>query len=377
MLNIPLFRPYMDEDELNEIASVLNSGWLTQGPKVKEFERAISDRLEIKHVIACSSCTTALHLALLGVGIEPGDDVLVADYTFPATGHAVVHCQANPVFVDVDPLTYTLDVQDAICKLTYKTKAIIPVHVSGQAAEMDEVMEFAKIHNLSVIEDAACAFGAKYKDRMLGTIGDVGCFSFHATKGITTGEGGCVVTNNDEIAGRVRSLFTFGSEKQASWEREKSGTFSIPIFTTAGFNYKMSDIAAACGVAQLRKLDRIIGRKRVLAEYWDGKLRGIPHITAPYVKPYNYHNYQGYCTLVDDYIDRDSVIQALKDKGIGSQIGTHSSCIQPAYKKGRVYTCPVSVDIYYRALRLPLYCTLTIDEIDMAAYELERILNGM
>jgi len=377
MLNIPLFRPYMDEDELNEIASVLNSGWLTQGPKVKEFERAISDRLEIKHVIACSSCTTALHLALLGVGIEPGDDVLVADYTFPATGHAVVHCQANPVFVDVDPLTYTLDVQDAICKLTYKTKAIIPVHVSGQAAEMDEVMEFAKIHNLSVIEDAACAFGAKYKDRMLGTIGDVGCFSFHATKGITTGEGGCVVTNNDEIAGRVRSLFTFGSEKQASWEREKSGTFSIPIFTTAGFNYKMSDIAAACGVAQLRKLDRIIGRKRVLAEYWDGKLRGIPHITAPYVKPYNYHNYQGYCTLVDDYIDRDSVIQALKDKGIGSQIGTHSSCIQPAYKKGRVYTCPVSVDIYYRALRLPLYCTLTTDEIDMAAYELERILNGM
>ena len=257
-------------------------------------------------------------------------------------------------------------------KMTRKVKAIIPVHTFGQAAEMDDIVEFAKSNNLYIIEDAACAFGAKYKGSMLGTIGDVGCFSFHATKGITTGEGGCVVTDNDRIAKKVRSLFTFGSEKHASWEREKSKSFLIPIFMTAGFNYKMSDIAAACGVAQIGKLDKIIERKRELAKYWDDKLIDMSYISAPYVEPYNYHNYQGYCTLVDTCIDRDNVIQSLKDKGIGSQIGTYSSFIQPAY--GSYYKCPTSLDIYNRALRLPLYYDLTEDDIDVVANELGKVL---
>jgi len=369
---IPLFRPYLDDDELNEIKSVLDSRWLTQGPKVKEFEKMISKKLEVKNVIACSSCTTALHLALASVDIHFGDDVLVADYTFPATGHAVMHCQAQPIFVDVDSKTYNLDLTDAKAKLTKFTKAIVPVHTFGQSAEMDEIMKFAENNNLSVIEDAACAFGSKYKGRMVGTIGDVGCFSFHATKGITSGEGGCVVTNNDEIADRIRSLFTFGSQKHASWEREKNNNFIIPTFTSAGFNYKMSDISAACGVAQMRKLDKIITKKRELAKYWDNKLENIPYITAPYVRSYNYHNYQGYCTLVDDCIDRNMVIQSLKNKGIGSQIGTYSSYIQPAYDS--YFECPVSLDIYNRALRLPLYYDLTIDEIDIVANELRKIL---
>ena len=369
---IPLFRPYLDGDELNEIKSVLTSGWLTQGPKVKEFEKIISKRLGIKHVIACSSCTSALHLALVGAGIESGDDVLVADYTFPATGHAVMHCQARPVFIDIDAQTYNLDVRDAMNKLTPKTKAIIPVHTFGQVAEMDAIMEFARNNNLYVIEDAACAFGSKYKNQMAGTIGDVGCFSFHATKGITTGEGGCVVTNNDEIAKKVRSLFTFGLEKHGSWARKKNKSFLIPIFMTAGFNYKMSDISAACGIAQMRKLDKIICKKRKLAKYWDSKLMGMGYITAPYVESYNYHNYQGYCTLVDDAIDRNGVIQSLKDRGIGSQIGTYCSFIQPAYDSH--YKCPMSLDIYNRSLRLPLYYDLTESDIDIVAYELEKIL---
>ena len=369
---IPLFKPYLDEDELSEIKSMLDSGWLTQGPKVKKFEKMISEKLEVKNVIACSSCTTALHLALASVGVGFGDDVLVADYTFPATGHSVMHCQAQPIFVDVNTKTYNLDLTDAKVKLTKFTKAIVPVHTFGQSAEMDEIMKFAENNNLSVIEDAACAFGSKYKGRMVGTIGDVGCFSFHATKGITSGEGGCVVTNNDEIADRIRSLFTFGSQKHASWEREKNNNFIIPTFTSAGFNYKMSDISAACGVAQMRKLDKIITKKRELAKYWDNKLENIPYITAPYVRSYNYHNYQGYCTLVDDCIDRNMVIQSLKNKGIGSQIGTYSSYIQPAYDS--YFECPVSLDIYNRALRLPLYYDLTIDEIDIVANELRKIL---
>jgi len=371
---IPLFKPYLDEDELSEIKSVLDSGWLTQGPKVKKFEKMISEKLEVKNVIACSSCTTALHLALSSVGVKQGDEVLVADYTFPATGHSVMHCGAEPVFVDVDKQTYNLDLKSAKNRLTKYTKAIIPVHTFGQSADMNEIMEFANDNNLYVIEDAACAFGSKYKNQMVGTIGDVGCFSFHATKGITTGEGGCVVTNNNETADKIRSLFTFGSQKNASWERNKNNNFIIPTFTSSGFNYKMSDISAACGIAQMRKLDRIIEKKRELAKYWDSKLENIPHINAPYVKSYNYHNYQGYCTLVDDCVDRNMVIQSLKDKGIGSQIGTYSSFIQPAYDS--YFECPVSLDIYNRSLRLPLYYDLTVDEIDIVANELKKILEG-
>lgn len=194
-IKIPLLRPYFDSEELAEIKRVLDSGWVSQGPKVKEFEDKITEYLGVKYAIAVTNCTSALHLALLSIGVKGGDEVLVADFTFPATGHAVLYCGAKPVFIDIDLKTYNIDPVLIEDKITDKTKAIIPVHTFGQPAEMDEIIEIAEDYNLKVIEDAACALGAKYKNKFAGTIGDTGCFSFHARKGVTTGEGGMVVTD--------------------------------------------------------------------------------------------------------------------------------------------------------------------------------------
>jgi dTDP-4-amino-4,6-dideoxygalactose transaminase len=289
-IKIPLVKPYFDEDELTEIKNVLESGWVSQGPKVKEFENKIKAYLGVKYAIAVTNCTSALHLSLLGLGIKEGDEVLVADYTFPATGHAVLYCRAKPVFIDINPKTYNINPSLIKSKITAKTKAIIPVHTFGQPAEMDEIMGIAQKHDLIVIEDAVCALGAKYKNKYAGTIGDIGCFSFHARKGINTGEGGLVVTNNKNLAEKIRNLAVFGMK--TAWEREINNKFIIPEFTEVGYNYKMSDITAAVGVAQFKKLERIIKQKQKLAQYWDEKLEEIEFIQPPYVNNDALHIYQ-------------------------------------------------------------------------------------
>lgn len=278
-LKIPLLRPYFDSDEIEELQKVLDSGWVSQGPKVKEFEAKIAEYLGVKYAVAVTNCTAALHLALLSTGLKKGDEVLVADYTFPATGHAVLYCGAKTVFCDADSKTYNINPELIAEKITDKTKAIIPVHTFGQPAEMTAILALTEEHNLRVIEDAACALGARYNNKFAGTVGDIGCFSFHARKGITTGEGGMVVTNNKNFAEKIRNLSVFGMT--SAWDREKSDRFFIPEFTELGYNYKLSDISAAVGVAQIRKLDKIIERKREIAKYWDEKLEEIELIDAP------------------------------------------------------------------------------------------------
>ena len=291
---VPLVRPYFDSEELKQIQEVLDSGWVSQGPKVRELEASVAKYLGIKHVVAVVNCTAALHLSLLAIGIKPEDEVLVADYTFPATGHAVLYCGAKPIFIDADPRTYNIDPNLIEERITPRTRAIIPVHTFGQPADMDAIMEIAEANGLKVIEDAACAFGAKYKGRYAGTMGHTGCFSFHARKGITTGEGGMVVTDDKELAEKIRRLSTFGMT--SAWERE--GKVMIPEFTDLGYNYKMSDITAAIGVAQLKKLDAIIARKRALASYWDGKLARMELIQTPHRDKNAFHIYQSYIALL-------------------------------------------------------------------------------
>jgi dTDP-4-amino-4,6-dideoxygalactose transaminase len=314
-----------------------------------------------------------LHLALLSIGVKRGDEVLVADYTFPATGHAVLYCGAKPVFVDVDLKTYNIDPDLIEEKITERTKAIIPVHTFGQPAEMDKIMEIAEDYNLKVIEDAACALGAKYKNKFAGTIGDIGCLSFHARKGITTGEGGMVVTDDKNLADKIRNLSVFGMT--SAWDREKSAEFIIPEFTEVGYNYKMSDITAAVGVAQLRKLDKIIERKRELAKYWDEKLQQIENISPPYVSEHVKHIYQSYVALVDRHINRNKLIVTLMKRGIQTQIGTYASHIQPVYNSNQ--KCPNSLDIFNRSLALPMYSMLREEDIDIAAVLLKKALGEL
>ena len=369
-LNIPLTRPYFDSEELNEVGKVLDSGWVSQGPKTKEFENKIAKYLGAKYAIAVTNCTAALHLSLLAIGIKKGDEVLVADFTFPATGHAVLYCNAKPVFIDVDPKTYNINPELIEEKINGETKAIIPVHTFGQPAEMDVIMEIAEDYELKIIEDAACALGAKYKNRYAGTIGDIGCFSFHARKGITTGEGGMVVTNDKNLAEKIRKLSVFGMV--TAWERERNSDFVIPEFTEVGYNYKMSDITAAVGVAQLRKLDRIIERKRGVAKYWDEKLREIEFIEPPYVSENVKHVYQSYVTLADKHVNRDRLIEILLKKGVQTQIGTYASHVQPVYNS--IDKCPNSLEIFNRSLALPMHYMLEEGDIDMAAARLRKTL---
>ena len=360
-MTIPLLRPHFDDDEIEEVKKVLDSGWVSQGPKVKEFEQNAAEFLNIDHAIAVTNCTAALHLSLLAAGVGPGDEVLVADFTFPATGHSVLYCGAHPVFVDVDPGTYNIDPEMIVEKITDRTKAIIPVHTFGQTTDMDPIMEIARENGLKVVEDAACAFGGRYDGRMAGTIGDTGCFSFHARKGITTGEGGMVVTNDAELAERIRYLSVFGM--RSAWSREGRDGFVIPEFHDVGYNYKMSDITAAIGVAQLRKIDMIIERKRLLAERYDRALQEIEGISPPVVGERSFHIYQSYVAIVDMNIDRNELILGLKNRGIQCQIGTYSSNIQPVYERKSV-ECPVSLDIFNRTIALPMYFGLEFDQVD-------------
>ena len=372
-VNIPLTRPYFAEEEIEELKEVLDSGWVSQGPKTKEFEDAFAKYVSAKYAVAVTNCTAALHLSLLAIGIEKGDDVLVADFTHPATGHSVLYCGAKPIFIDVDLRTYNIDPELIEEKITERTKAMIPVHTFGQPANMNAVMEIAKDYGLRVIEDVACAHGAKYKNKFAGTIGDTGCYSFHARKGMTTGEGGMVVTNNKELAEEIRSLSVYGTV--SAWSREKSDKFIILEFVKLGYNYKMSDISAAVGIVQLRRLDKLIEKKRNLAKYWDEKLRELEFIEPPYCNKDVKHVYQSYVTLVDKKINRNKLIELTRSRGIQTQIGTYACHAQPVYNSNQ--RCPNSLDIFNRSLSLPMYYKLKEEDIDVAASVLKKTLEEL
>jgi dTDP-4-amino-4,6-dideoxygalactose transaminase len=371
-VKIPLHRPYLDKNETTNIEKVLRSGWLTKGPVCEEFEKKCADYIGTKYAIAVTSCTAALHLSLLSLDLNKGDEVLVSDYTFPATGHSVLYCGLIPKFVDIKPTTFNIDPSLIEKNITNKTKAIIPVHAFGQPADMDSIMEIARKHNLKVIEDAACAFGSIYKNRKTGSLSDIGCFSFHATKGITTGEGGLVTTDNEEIANKVRSLSVFGRE--SSWEVEKSEKFIIPNFYSLGYNYKMPDILASIGLAQLNKVEEIIRRRIYLSDYLSYKLKDLDEVTVPYIREDVRHNFQSYNILIDKKIDRNCFIERMRDDGVQVQIGTYSSYCQPIYSKFIKidYKCPISLDVFNRSVRLPLFYNLTKKEIDQVVSLLKK-----
>jgi len=372
-LDIPLALPYFDEEEIEEIKEVLDSGWVSQGPKTKEFEEVFAKYVGAKYAIAVTNCTAALHLSLLAIGVGKGDEVLVADFTYPATAHSVLYCGAKPIFIDVDPKTYNIDPELIEEKITEKTKAIIPVHTFGQPADMEPIMEIAEDYGLRVIEDAACAHGAKYKNKFAGTIGDTGCFSFHARKGMTTGEGGMVVTNDRKLADEIRSLSIYGIT--STWDREKSEEFIIPRFVKLGFNYKMSDISAAVGIVQLRKLEKMIERRRELARYWDENLQNLELIEPPYCSEDVRHVYQSYVALVDKRINRNKLIERLRKEGIQTQIGTYACHVQPVYKSEQ--KCPNSLDIFNRSLALPMYYKLKGEDIDIVVAHLKAALGEL
>lgn len=371
---IPLTRPYFGKEELEAIKQVLDSGWVAgQGPKNRELEAKFAEYINVKKAVCVANCTAALHLALLSLGIKQGDEVIVPGYTFPATSHAVMYVNAKPVFCDVDLKTYNIDPSLIEKKITKKTKAIIPVHLFGQAADMGAIMKIAKRHNLYVIEDCAGATGSRYKDKFCGAIGDFGCFSFHARKNISTGEGGIIASNNEKFMEHIKSLANFGM--LSAWDRAKSQDFIVPEFHYLGYNYKLSDIAAAIGLVQLQKLESLIRKRTKLAGYYNKQLGKTSFIELPYVMPNSRHIYQSYVPLLHKRINRNKLVNLLKQGGIQANIGTYAAHAQPLYKSKD--KCPNSLHLFEHSIALPIFYELTEEQIDYIVEKLRKLINKL
>jgi perosamine synthetase len=361
--------PYTDEHELEEIAKVLSTGFFTQGPKTAEFEKLVAEYIGSRYAFAMSSCTTALHLALVALGIGSGDEVLVADFTFPATANVVVHQGARPVLVDINLDTFTVDVEDLCSKISKKTRAIIPVHTFGCAADMNPITEAAKAYGIPIIEDAACAIGTTYYGKFCGNLSNLGCFSFHPRKVITTGEGGMIATNDDELSQRISLLRNHGGIRIGRWYE----------YEEAGFNYRLSDIQGAMGVAQMQKLPKLIERKKYLAGQLIERLSDIPGITLPSDPPWGGHIFQSFVILTDGNLNRDKIMQSLLEKQVECTLGTYALHDQPFFQREfgyRTGQLPKSHLAFTRSITLPLYPQMSENDLDIISDSLRNSVVG-
>lgn len=369
---IPLSRPSTDETELAAVAEVLQSGWMAgQGPHGTRLEEGFKKLTGRAYAIAVNNCTAGLHLALAGLGLVAGDEVLVADYSFPASGHAVLYCGATPVFVDVCEDTGTIDpnlVEEAI---TPRTRGILAVDALGTPADWNELQEIADRHGLFLVEDAACSVGAVYSGRPCGSFGNVSVFSLHGRKGITCGEGGVITTDDAELAARVRAASCFGME--SAFSRQSAGTLALPTFAEIGYNYKLSDVLAAVAVVQLGKLEAFLERRRALAVRYGELLSAVPGIETPVVPPDRLSAWQTYAVTVTEPLDRDAIAIALRARGVGSTIGTYAMHLQPVYGLAPA-SCPSSQRLFERHLALPMYVGLTDDQQDLVVQILASIV---
>ncbi len=329
---IPLTRPVVGKEEAAAVADVLASGWLTQGPRVEEFERRIAEYCQARHAVACSSCTTALHMALLTLGVGPGDEVIVPALTFIATANAVVHAGATPVLADVDPRTYNLDPAAAEAAITPRTRAIIAVHQIGLPADLDAFADISRRHAVPIVEDAACALGSRYRGRPVGGHAPLVCLSFHPRKVITTGEGGMVLTGDDEFARRLRLLRQHGMSVPDT-QRHATRRLIVERYLCIGYNYRMSDLHAAVGIAQLARLDQIVARRRALAAAYDAAFADEPCLQTPYVPDFARPNYQSYALQLTAQASfgRDALLAKLRARGIAAKPGIMTIHREPAF----------------------------------------------
>ena len=366
---LPFHKVDIGDEEIAEVVDVLRSGWLTTGPKVREFEGEFAAMVGAQHAVAVNSCTAALHLALEASGLREGDEVLVPTMTFAATAEVVTYFRARPVLIDCVQDTLNLDTDRIEEAITDKTKAIIPVHFAGHPCDMEQIQSIARAHGLHVIEDAAHALPARYRGKMVGGIGDFTCFSFYATKSITTGEGGMVTTNNAEWAARVRMMSLHGLSRDA-WNRYAAeGSWYYEILSP-GFKYNLTDIAAALGLAQLRKCDRFWkARERYATLYHEG-FRDLPEIICPQAAPYVQHAWHLYVIQLDLdrlRISRNEFIHRLQQAGVGCSVHFIPLHLHPYHRDTWGYRpddLPVSNRVFQRILSLPLYSRMTEDEIN-------------
>jgi dTDP-4-amino-4,6-dideoxygalactose transaminase len=318
-------RPFFDDEELANLRRCLESGWVTQGPLTTAFEHAVAEYHAVKHALATTSCTAALHLAALALDLKPGDEVIVPAFTWITSANCAEYVGARAVFADVDPATFNLDPATLDGIITARTRAIVAVHLFGLAAPMEPILRIARKHGIKVIEDAACAIGTHYKGKPVGGLGDIGCFSFHPRKVVTTGEGGMVTTNDDALATRVASLRNHGATGLPESERDNPGPYSMATFNNLGYNLRLSDIQAAVGLAQMKKLDALLAERRARASRYFRLLAGIEEIVTPAASEQE-HTYQSYVVLLREggRARRNRIMDYLQAQDIQTRPGTHA-----------------------------------------------------
>ncbi len=376
---LPYCQPFIGPEEIQEVVDSLQRGWVTTGPKVKKFEQDFADYIGVKHAIALSSCTAALHVALAAFGIGPGDEVIVPTLTFCATANVVAHLGATPVLVDVDE-NFHISLEAVRRNLNGRTRAIIPVHYAGQACDLDALLDLGKKHSVLILEDAAHAVGAEYNGKKIGAHGQAVAFSFYATKNMTTGEGGMLTTNDDWLAGRIRLLSLHGMSRDA-WKRyTQPGSWYYEVHE-AGYKYNMTDIQAALGIHQLRRLEGFIERRRAIAESYAAGLADIPGIRLPTEAPGRKHTYHLYPLRVDSLtVGRDLLIEKLKQANIGTSVHFTPLHRHPYYR--RVLHCseaasfPVAERIYDELLSLPLYPKMSDSDVADVIVAVRRAISN-
>ncbi len=390
---IPVAKVAFGEEECAAVQRPLRSGWVTQGPEVAAFEREFAAAVGAPHACAVSSCTTALHVALLAVGVGPGDEVITVSHSFIATANAVRYCGATPVFVDIEPDTFNMDARLIEEAITERTRAIMPVHQMGLPCNLPAILGIARRHGLPVIEDAACASGSEILwdgrfERIGRPHGDVACFSFHPRKILTTGDGGMITTSNAEIDGRARLLRQHGMSV-SDRARHASAGVVFESYDEPGYNYRMTDIQAAVGRVQVTRLDGLVRRRRELARRYAALLQEIPGVRAAFEPEYARHNFQSYCVRLPAGCDQRAVMQSMLDQGVATRRGVMCAHREGAYPR-ETWRCagrraggcdcaprsctrlPESERAQDEAIIIPLYHDMTAGEQTVVADALRR-----
>lgn len=360
---IPLSRPEFGEGEARAVADVLASGWVSQGPKVAQFEEQFAARVGARYGVATTSCTTALHIALVAAGIGPGDEVICPSYSFIATANAALYAGAIPVFADIEPDTWNIDPSDVARRITSRTKAILAVHQVGLAADLDRLSAAAR-SGIVLIEDAACAAGSNYRGRPVGSHGHTTCFSFHPRKTMSTGEGGMLTTDDSAIAGRARRLRSHGASVSDLLRHQAHGVV-YEEYRELGYNYRMTDVQGAIGIEQLKRLDDLLARRRAVAARYDRAFDSLAQLQTPARPDYADHSFQSYAIrlLPGCRVDRDQAMRELVDLGISCRRGIPPIHLEPLYQErfGRT-SLPVTEEVAERSIFLPMFSSLGEDD---------------
>ena len=373
---IPIAKPYLTKKEAKAAYDTILTGWITQGPRVAEFEQKFAAYTNAKYAVAVSNCTTALHLAMIVSGVAQGDEVICPSMSYIATANAIKYVRAIPVFAEINPSNYNLDIFDVEKKINAKTKAILLVHQIGMPADIDAFKELASKYNIKLIEDAACAAGSSYKGLKIGCHSDLVCFSFHPRKVISTGDGGMITTNNEAYYERLKLLRQHGMSVNDR-ARHESSKIIFEDHLEVGYNYRLTDIQASVGIRQLEKLDWIVGKRRKIASKYHKAFKHIPFLQLPLEKKGYYSNYQSYSIYLKDDcpVSRNEIMQKMLDAGISTRRGIMTTHRETAYKEECAgLSLPISEKASDSSIILPLYVPMKDEDIEKVIFTLKSIL---